>query len=214
MDEFDDRLRAHYARTRLSDDRIQDLVAMHAAAARSVPPLRARARRWCRRMAADSRMASGPSWRVVLCVVAMVSASLGVYHSGYQSGERLGSHAELGARTLREVALNHRTRFDPDYLDDSIASLDERMELLPFSLAEPARLGEGLTVQGSRYCSLAGHLAAHVTLRDEQRRPVSLFVTSLQPDVQRLDGLREELAGLDVQLWEEEGLFYALARHD
>jgi len=214
MSELDERLRAHYARACLSEDRIQDLIAMHAATAR---PAHRGARRWLPGLGAALRLPERGAIRLVMCAMAVV-VFLGVYHSGYRSGyqggERLASRADLGERTLREVAMNHRTRFDPDYRDDSIASLDERMGLLPFSLSAPARLDAALQVQGSRYCSLAGQLAAHVTLRDAKRRPVSLFVTTLAHDVQRLDGLHERVAGLKVQLWQEEGLFYAMAHHE
>jgi len=199
MSELDDRLRAHYVRARLPADSVQELLALHAMAAEPVVP-------------AGSRWRQRARWA---CVAGLLGIAVVLYHTGFRSGERLGSHAELGTRTLREVAMNHLARLDPDFRGDSIAALDERMDRLPFSLTVPERVGTATRIDGSRYCSLAGHLAAHLTLRDtDSGRPVSLFITAVAPDVQRLDGLRDDVAGLDIELWQEEGLFYAMATHE
>jgi len=234
MSELDDRLRTHYAQAHLPADSVQDLLAMHATAADHVATgagRRWRGHGWLRRCWQGLRRAgngrgrdgarSSPGRRPVAplrigaCIVGLLGIAVVLYHTGYQSGERLGSHAELGTRTLREVAMNHLARLDPDFQGESLAALDERMDRLPFSLSAPERLGSAVRVEGSRYCSLAGHLAAHVTLHDtDSGRPISLFVTALAPDVQRLDGLHEDVAGLDVELWQEEGLFYAMASHE
>lgn len=125
-----------------------------------------------------------------------------------------GSVSERTERTLREAAMNHGTRFEPEFRAASVTALDAEMKLLPFALAVPERLGEGVEVIGSRYCSIAGHLAAHVRLRDvASGRRLSLFVAPLAPELARMHGERGDVDGVDVDLWGEGGLFYALARH-
>lgn len=218
MTDLDTRLRAHLRRDTLPPESMQDLLAMHAAAGDADTPRTVGARRIARRVSAALRQAlawSSPSLRLALSAIVLVVLASLLYRSGVTEGERAGSHAALGARTLDEVAMNHRTRLDLDYRAPSLATLDENMELLPFSLSAPERIGENLEVVGSRYCTLAGHLAAHVKFRDAERgTPVSLFVTTLADDVERLHGQHADIAGVDVQMWQEAGLFYAMARHD
>ena len=124
-----------------------------------------------------------------------------------------GSLGERTERTLREVAMNHSTQLTFDFEDDSFAGLDRRMQLLPFEMSAPERLPADARVLGSRYCSLAGRLAAHVKLRDaDSGEPLSLFVTSAGPDLERLHGDEGYMDGIEVELFREDGLFYALAR--
>lgn len=124
-----------------------------------------------------------------------------------------GSMDERGERTLREVAMNHATRLSFEFEGESLAALDTSMNQLPFALSEPSRLPEDLKVLGSRYCSLSGQLAAHVKLREGKTgRPLSLFVTNSATTLNQLDGESGYVDGVEVELFYEGGLFYALAR--
>lgn len=124
-----------------------------------------------------------------------------------------GSMDERGERTLREVAMNHATRLSFEFEGESLAVLDTSMNQLPFALSEPSRLPEDLKVLGSRYCSLSGQLAAHVKLREGKTgRPLSLFVTNSATTLNQLDGESGYVDGVEVELFYEGGLFYALAR--
>jgi len=108
--------------------------------------------------------------------------------------------------------MNHGTRFDLEFNGDSLAAIDQSMRLLPFSLALPDRLDGNVDVVGSRYCSLAGKLAAHVRFVDKETgKPVSLFVTGMVDELRVLQGQSSELQGVEVELWREGGLFFALA---
>ena len=126
-----------------------------------------------------------------------------------------GSASERTARTLRDAAMNHSTRFEPEFRGNTVAALDADMRLLPFSLSVPKRIAdEEVEVIGSRYCSLAGRLAAHLKLRERDGgRPVSLFVASLAPELAAMAGEGGDIDGVEVDLWQEGGLFYAFARH-
>lgn len=123
-----------------------------------------------------------------------------------------GSVTERTQRTVKEVAMNHVTRLDLEYRDENIAGLNERMHQLPFSLAMPAQLRDDYAPLGSRYCSLAGHLAAHVKLKHvDTGEAVSLFVASLEKDLEALQGETAVVSGVDVEIWHEDGLFFAMA---
>ncbi|MDC0434371.1 hypothetical protein OAM69_01880 [bacterium] len=124
-----------------------------------------------------------------------------------------GSIDERGDSAIREVAMNHTTRLSFEFEGHSLAELDSHMNQLPFELAAPSHLPDNAKVLGSRYCTLSGQLAAHVKMRDGiTGRPLSLFVTSSAAELNRLRGENGYIDGLDVELFSEGGLFYALVQ--
>ena len=228
MTDLDDRLREHFGSLALSPEalaRVHDRAraAEAASAADAAPQRRGRASRpgalarlrpaSPRRRAPHRRITDrGPAaWlRAVAPRAVLASLLVGALAVGMHLSGSLGERTE---RTLREVAMNHATRLTFEFEEDSLAGLDRRMQLLPFEMAAPGRLPEGAEVLGSRYCSLAGRLAAHVKLRDAGTgRPLSLFVTSSASELDGLDGDGGRVDGVEVELFEEGGLFYALAR--
>lgn len=115
-------------------------------------------------------------------------------------------------RTVREVAMNHTTRLEPEYHGETLALLDNSMQQLPFSLVLPKSIDDAYELIGSRYCSLGGVLAAHVRLKSSgSGRPVSLFVTNNSVELKDIRSQQTTLEGIDVEFWREGGLFYALA---
>lgn len=217
MTELDDRLREHFAGVRLSPAAIARLDA----AARGAPidasadapadpcPLARRVRRlvgaWTSRPLGSAPLRWTAPRAAFACLL-IAGLAVAMHLSG-----SLGERTE---RTLREVAMNHATRLTFEFEEDSLAGIDRHMRLLPFEMIAPGRLPQGTEVLGSRYCSLAGRLAAHVKLRDvDTGKPLSLFVTSVGPELERLDGDGGRIDGVEVELFREGGLFYALARH-
>lgn len=180
---LDDRLRSHYASLSLGDDSVKELLA----ASRTV----------------SNRPLRRPMFWVSVAAM-LVLSSLGVHH--------LTSVSERTERTIREAAMNHGTRLSLDYASSDVAQLDDAMALLPFEIRRPTRLDDSWTLRGGRYCSLAGHLAVHMTLVDASGDNTrSLFVTRAADDLDSLDGERQRVNGVEVQLWGERGLFYAMA---
>lgn len=124
-------------------------------------------------------------------------------------------HAELEhtQRTMREAAMNHTTRLEPEFRGQSLAMLDNSMQKLPFSLSLPKSIDSAFELVGSRYCSLSGELAAHIKLKhSETGKPVSLFVTGNGDALRDVRTEQTTLDGVDVELWREGGLFFALAQ--
>ena len=135
----------------------------------------------------------------------MVAASLAVHHQT-SIGERTD-------RTLREAAMNHSTRLDLEFMSDEVDTLNRQMDLLPFKLVLPESVENSLTVVGTRYCTINGKLAAHVKLLEPtSSNTVSLFMTAADEDLEKLDNKQRTINGLDVRLWRERGLFYAMAK--
>jgi len=124
-----------------------------------------------------------------------------------------GTETERAERTVREVAMNHTTRLEPEFKGTSLANLDNSMHQLPFSLVLPESIDSAYELIGSRYCSLGGVLAAHVKLHDKQSgKPMSLFVTSNSAELEKINPQHKELEGVEVEIWREGGLFFASAQ--
>lgn len=123
-----------------------------------------------------------------------------------------GVQSDLSKRTFREVAMNHTTRLEPEFRGTSLAMLDNSMHQLPFNLTLPKSLDSAYELIGSRYCSLGGVLAAHVKLQDKKSgKQMSLFVTSNSAELEEIQPQQRKLEGVEVELWREGGLFFALA---
>jgi hypothetical protein len=135
----------------------------------------------------------------------LVLASMAVHHQT-SIGERTD-------RTLREAAMNHSTRLDLEFMSDKIDTLNQKMALLPFTISLPDTVKSTFTIVGTRYCSINGKLAAHIKLLEHSsNNTVSLFMTSNDEDLEQLNNKQRTIDGLDVKLWRERGLFYAMAR--
>ncbi len=123
----------------------------------------------------------------------------------------VGVHAERTERALQEVALNHTTRFELEFENDSISKIDDQMTLLPFDLTLPEPLAKQYQVEGARYCSLSGQLAAHVKLIDRSSdKPVSVFMTRASDELGVIDDSEEAVDGVNVRIWRQSGLLYAM----
>jgi len=147
---------------------------------------------------------SSPVIRAVAAVVAVLVVSTWMYSSG--------TDTESTERTLREVAMNHSTRLEPEYKGDSLAELDSSMQQLPFALALPKDIKKKYALVGSRDCSLGGILAAHIKFQDrDSGKPVSLFVAHNASELKKVNAQQSTVEGVDVEFWREGGLFYALA---
>jgi len=121
--------------------------------------------------------------------------------------------SERTEHTIREVALNHTTRLEPEFRGSSLANLDNSMHQLPFALTLPQSIAGKYELIGSRYCSLSGVLAAHVKLHDKSTgKAMSLFVASNTAELEEIRPQQTSLDGVEVEFWREGGLFYALAK--
>lgn len=120
-------------------------------------------------------------------------------------------HAERTDRALKEVAMNHSTRLDLEFENASIEALDEQMVLLPFDVALPDRVAANYIVKGARYCSLSGQLAVHIELaHTETNKTLSVFMTRAADELDAIDSSDELVDGVDVKIWRESGLLYAM----
>lgn len=189
MTEIDDRLRDHYRGLQLDTDELQAIV--QSAEGRSRMP------------AIFLPWKSGVfAWSVAALL--LLSVSVGVHE--------YGTHSERTHRTLNEAAMNHSTRLQLEFEGSSIVEIDEHMSQLPFKVQLPAEFNKQYSVLGARYCTINGELAAHVKFFDrETKKQISLFMTRSVDDLRKIKATSEQVDGVNVSLWNESGLFYAMA---
>ncbi len=206
MNDQDQRLRDHYQNLTMSQEKLDQLLAATAAADAVITQQNKR-----QMMASAIRnfVVPGKQWAswvgVGLACGLILALSMGMYNS--VADNKRTEH------TLREVALNHTTRLEPEFRGSSLANLDNSMHQLPFALVLPKSITSEYELIGSRYCSLSGVLAAHVKLHDKKSgKPMSLFVASNADELEEIPPQQTILEGVEVQFWREGGLFFALAQ--
>lgn len=189
MNELDDRLREHYKAVQL-DQRTLDAIRSS-----SATPSRFR---W--------PVTALSVWGVGGAVAALLLLSLSV------GIHEFGSRTERTERTLSEAAMNHSTRLQFEFEPETLAEVDANMTQLPFEVALPAEFDDNYQLLGARYCTINGELAAHVKFLDSSSdKQVSLFMTRSVDDLQKIRNTKDSVDGVNVTLWNESGLFYAMA---
>jgi len=192
MTDIDDRMSEHYHRQSLPDNVIGRMVDY----AHDVDPPLSFAERSLN-VLKNNALRFGVAAALLFAVAGMV-------HNN-------GVHAERTDRAIKEVAMNHSTRFDLEFENDSVAGIDSQMALLPFDLVLPEPIGQQYEVKGARYCSLSGQLAAHVKLvHRSSDKSLSVFMTRAADELKVIDNSLENVDGVDVKIWRESGLLYAM----
>ncbi|MEM8960484.1 MAG: hypothetical protein AAGD38_03325 [Acidobacteriota bacterium] len=158
-------------------------------------------------------------WRL-LAAAAMVLATLSVVwwqldRSGFSPPAPttvVADSEELTQRVVAEVVKNHFKDVGLDFTTGSYDQLATAMTGLNFQVATPntERMG-ALDLQGGRYCSLQGHIAAQLWLEDSAGRRATLYQTLVDPMLDELDGQEVEQDGVLVSFWVEDEVFFARA---
>lgn len=201
MNEQDQRVKAYYQSLSLPQSRLDQLLGIAHDA--DIPETRLERMRM--RVSTFVRRLHHPVIRAGLAVAMIATVALLMHNSG--------TVKERADSTFREVAMNHGTRLELEYYGNNLASLDDSMQQLPFRLVLPDAVNKDVKLIGARYCSLVGNLAAHVKFEDQASgKPISLFVTGSTSELKRIQGRSDSVNGVDVELWQEGGLFFALAR--
>jgi len=120
--------------------------------------------------------------------------------------------ARLLQAVAEEVALDHTSALAPDVVASSFAELAGRLERLDFTPRGSNRTSD-LVLDGVRYCSIQGQIAAQIQLHDARTgRRVTLHQTRATPRLEALEPAEIEVAGTRVEIWREGGLVLALAQ--
>ncbi|MEM6855701.1 MAG: hypothetical protein AAF593_14935 [Planctomycetota bacterium] len=123
-----------------------------------------------------------------------------------------GGH-DLTRVVAQEIALNHNKTLKPDYQAVVFSDLSKMSDKLGFTPIEPASLaGRGLILEGGRYCSVQGCMAAQLRVVDADGGAYTLYQVRPDERLAKLDPATATVDGVDVELWSEAGLVMGLAR--
>lgn len=113
----------------------------------------------------------------------------------------------------QEIALNHIKALKVDHPAAVFSELASMSDKLGFVPVEPARLAErGLQLEGARYCSVQGCMAAQLRVVDADGGAYTLYQVRPDERLVQLDSATATVDGVDVELWTEAGLVMGLAR--
>ncbi len=187
MSDLDKRLTDYYQSKTLNSSRMQAILAQSQ---------RARRRRYYPALAAAA-----------VLLVAVIGSWLGSWHQYSLKNQQT-------TLTLREAAMNHATRLQVDVEAGSLSVLQKNLNKLPFNLVMPeGSLYERLSLIGGRYCTISGNLAAHLKFTDPgTTEQYSLFMTPVATNLKSVDDSAMQIVGVDVSLWQENDVVYALAK--
>jgi len=119
---------------------------------------------------------------------------------------------QLINNVVKEVVLNHQKNLAIEFIVSDYGQLAKVMDKLDFTIKEPAFIkAENYALLGSRYCSIQGHIAAQMKLANRQGKAMTLYVTRLNNDLQKLQHQRQLQQQVWVDTWYEDELFYSLA---
>lgn len=125
-----------------------------------------------------------------------------------------GSGGEGLTRVVaQEIALNHIKALKVDHPAAVFSELASMSDKLGFVPVEPARLAErGLQLEGARYCSVQGCMAAQLRVVDADGGAYTLYQVRPDERLAKLDAATATVDGVDVEIWNEAGLVMGLAR--
>lgn len=201
--ELDRILVSHYKNLSLRDSKLEAFVAMSAITENEITLSEARIEKllvnWSR------------SWKSGFAIAASLLV-LVFSVLQYTLPSRIDS-VELSQLVSKEIALNHNKGLMPEFNSIDYAALASAMDKLDFSPVQPDEVDvSGLQLIGARYCSIHGQLAAQLKLKDSKGNLVTLYQTQLNPELNQLPQTSYQVNGVDVQQWQEAGLFFGLAK--
>ena len=143
---------------------------------------------------------------LAVAAVAAVLLVLGVL-------SRQGWQLDATERIDREVLTNYAKHLEPEVRADNFEALTAGLSRLGFALAPTGEVSplHGWQVEGGRYCSLAGELAAQVNLIDAQGRKSLLYVVALSEELAAAEPGERRYAGARVRLWKDANRVYVQA---
>jgi len=123
----------------------------------------------------------------------------------------------LDEKVVREIAYNHNKQAAMEIKSAALADIGNYLNKLDFSLINSERFSSPeWQLLGGRYCSIQGHLAAQLRIRNnETGKEMTLYQTQLPKQSPAIsDGHLGYDAGVKVELWSEKGLVLGLAQSE
>lgn len=120
---------------------------------------------------------------------------------------------DIEERIVKEIKMNHIKELKVEFPSDSVANLQANLDKLDFPLDKALSVvSDQYTLIGGRYCSIQGNLAAQLKIKNKQSKDVeTLYITSLDPELQKVKSTDVTSDGINIILWKQNGLLYGKA---
>jgi len=113
-----------------------------------------------------------------------------------------------------EIAYNHNKQMAPEIISASLDDIDVFLSKLDFQLIRSSHFNDKQwEIVGGRYCSIGGHLAAQLKIKNKTENKLhtvyqALLPKDFEPKNKTIDIFVD---GVKVKMWEEKGLLIGLA---
>ena len=218
MKPMDEALKTHYAEKTLSEDQLDRLMAMQAEL-ESLPDEAEP------QMSKAASVTTSPFVKIRSKLVELLPdfghnryafyAATCVLLTGLILSLSLFNQTSLTERVIDEIAYNHRQEMPVEVAANTMPAIGQYLDRLSFSLISPRALTDnGWQILGGRYCSINGKLAAQLKVKNiAEDKVYTLYQASAEGDLVQTGISMESgmVDGVDVSIWQEQGLLLGLA---
>lgn len=209
MKNLDKSIKDHFLDKRLSDSAIDRIMAMGEAAKLSgadrQPSCQGKPRQ---QLIPASRFwwQKTNNWQTA-SLIFFVAVFLGIF-----AGQGYHFNSSVTGLVLQEIAMNHNKRLEAEYPANEYIQLKTAMTRLDFELAKPEKLPDNYQLIGGRYCSIQGHIAAQLKVKNsDDGRIATLYVTPITKRLSGISGQEAVQGNVNIKLWMADNYFYGLA---
>ncbi|MCK4873681.1 MAG: hypothetical protein KAS72_13245 [Phycisphaerales bacterium] len=153
----------------------------------------------------------GATW---VTIAAMTTLAVVVAWRGAHQVHRDLPPSEQLAESIADHVAQHRSgTAEIQFPASDLRELAGQMTDLGFEPILPERLAEhSLNIQGSRYCTLLGAIAAQIRFLNDCGDEYMLYEWRAEDSSREIGDWRIEIDGLLIDVWEEDELYFAFAR--
>ncbi|GJM15127.1 MAG: hypothetical protein DHS20C13_04540 [Thermodesulfobacteriota bacterium] len=122
-------------------------------------------------------------------------------------------NSNIEDRIVKEIAMNHNKQLNVEFPSDSLSDLQTKLTKLDFQLDKAEGfISDNYILMGGRYCSIQGNLAAQLKIKNNHTNDFeTLYITELNPDLENVESADVNTEGVNIKIWNEDGLLYGIA---
>lgn len=192
---FDEQLRDHYERQRLSEE------------------ARVRLKRLLREQ--QPGKASSPWWWAgtgIAAAFVLVATAAALWFAVFR-GNAPQSPQSIMTAVARHAATGHNERQELEFRVSRTADLRRVMKSLDFTPVEPSMMRNmSMRIVGARYTTIEGVMAAQILYVDSKGEPCTLYQAPPVDKLARVSESEHVIDGVRVNVWRENGLVMVLTR--
>lgn len=195
-------LKDHFASKSLSENQVNDLLALQANTTESDLQIRSNSSWW------KNLLPSSKNYRLAFYSTALMlfGALFTVYN--------LLDKTTTSQRIMTEIVYNHNQQMPSEIASSSISDISKYLNKLSFSMSLPEVLSaSNWQLLGGRYCTISGKLAAQLKVKNlNNNKTYTFYQAAINKDLEKSDfKMTDTIDGVGVSIWREHGLLQGLA---